>query len=115
MRSSPTPPPRYTGGSTTRIRDGNGRATRSFMDAVDRKASRWLDYSAIPQDVRVQRSAFSIPALDKDRPQHHWLTTVFAVTARCYGIEREQPEPRRKRRQEDGYDLGLQPPDWRPW
>jgi cell filamentation protein, protein adenylyltransferase len=63
------------------FRDGNGRAARAFMDAVARNAGRWLDYSAIPKDAWVQRSAFSIPDLDQDPPQNHWLTTVFAVMA----------------------------------
>jgi hypothetical protein len=55
----------------------------------------------------VQRSAFSIPDLDQDRPQHHWLTPIFAVMARRHGIEREQPEPRPERRQDGGCDLVL--------
>lgn len=64
------------------FRDGNGRAARVFMDAVAHKAGRWLDYSAIGSDVWVQRAAFSVPDLDQDRPQHEWLTPVFATIAR---------------------------------
>jgi cell filamentation protein len=31
------------------FRDGNGRASRAFLDAVARKSGRWLDYSVSPR------------------------------------------------------------------
>ena len=64
------------------FRDGNGRATRLFMDAVATQSGRTLDYSAVGQDVWIQRCAFSIPDLDQERPQHQWLVPVFSALMR---------------------------------
>lgn len=89
------------------FRDGNGRASRTFMDAVARISGRWLDYSAVSQAVWVQRASFSVPDHDQDRPQHHWVTPLFAVMARRLDTHRELPEQVRAREQDSGYDLGL--------
>lgn len=90
------------------FRDGNGRASRAFLDAVARKAGRWLDYSAVSQDVWVQRAAFSVPDLEQDRPQHHWVVPLLAVMTRHDKAEYELPHHQRQDRERDtGYDLGL--------
>ncbi len=89
------------------FRDGNGRASRAFLDAVARKSGRWLDYSVVSQAVWVQHASFSVPDLDQDRPQHHWVVPLVAVMARRLDTHRELPEQVRGREQDSGYDLGL--------
>lgn len=50
------------------FREGNGRASRAFMDAVAANAHRWLDYSCVDPAVWNQRCAFSMPDLDDTSP-----------------------------------------------
>ncbi|MCA2304811.1 Fic family protein [Mycobacterium intracellulare] len=89
------------------FREGNGRASRAFMDAVAVKSGRWLDYSGVSEAVWVQRTAFSVPDLDQDRPQHHWLVPVFAAVTRHQVVAQELPELGRARERDSGYDVGL--------
>ncbi|KQH79586.1 hypothetical protein AO501_02065 [Mycobacterium gordonae] len=76
------------------FRDGNGRATRSFLNAVAARSGRWLDYSVVGRDVWLQRCAFSVPTLDDDgTPQHRWLVPLFWASARQLGASREPALP----------------------
>lgn len=88
------------------FREGNGRSGRAFLDAVAGRAGRWLDYGAVDPQVWNQRSAFSMPDLDQDRPQHHWLTPVFTAITRSLDVRRLAP-PERMPQRDTGYDAGL--------
>ncbi|WP_301150466.1 Fic/DOC family protein [Mycobacterium simiae] len=89
------------------FREGNGRSGRAFLDAVATRAGRWLDYGALDPQVWNQRSAFSMPDLDQDRPQHQWLTPVFTAITRGLDVGRRLGPPRQMPERDQGYDLGL--------
>lgn len=90
------------------FRDVNGRSARAFMSVLARRAGRYLDYSAISRDVWVQRAAFSVPDLDQDQPQQHWLVPVFAAMAKPrHHPGLQLPFPQSEHRRPGGsYDLG---------
>jgi cell filamentation protein len=87
--------------------DGNGRATRAWLDAIARKSGRWLDYGVVSPAVWVQRASFSVPDLDEDRPQHHWVVPLIAVMSRRLDTHRDLPEQSRGREHDSGHDLGM--------
>lgn len=65
------------------FRDLNGRVTRIFMDYVAAQADRVIDYSKVPGDVWIQRSAFTVPDQGQTRPAPEYMTPVFrAVSSR---------------------------------
>lgn len=64
------------------FREGTGRATRAFMNAVAAQADRGLDYGAIPREVFVQRAAFSCPDMSQTEPAHEWMVPVFEQISR---------------------------------
>ncbi|KAA0988326.1 cell filamentation protein Fic, partial [Pseudonocardia sp. EV170527-09] len=59
------------------FRDLNGRVTRIFMDYVAAQADRVIDYSKVPGDVWIQRSAFTVPDQGQTRPAPEYMTPVF--------------------------------------
>ena len=89
------------------FRDGNGRASRAWLDAIARKSGRWLDYGVVSQAVWVQRASFSVPDLDQDRPQHHWVVQLIAAMSRPLDTHPKLPEQSRGHEQPPGYDLGV--------
>lgn len=65
------------------FRDINGRAARLFMNHVAAQSHRIIDYSRIPGEVWIQRSAFTVPDQDQTHPQPGYMTPVFrAISSR---------------------------------